>query len=78
MFSGKTAEIGKNEMITQITGHEVVETRAPHAAPADAPEVLRVEDITLPEVVEHASFTLRSGELLGIAGLVGAGRTELM
>lgn len=78
VFSGKTAEISKNEMITQITGHEVVETRAPHAAPADAPEVLRVEDITLPEVVEHASFTLRSGELLGIAGLVGAGRTELM
>jgi ABC-type sugar transport system ATPase subunit len=78
VFSKETSEVSKNELITQITGHAVIEARTPHAAPADAPEILRVEDMTLPEVVEHASFTLRSGELLGIAGLVGAGRTELM
>src|SRR6185312_15236390 len=41
-------------------------------------ELLRVEGMTLPGIVEDASFTLRSGDLLGIAGLVGAGRTELV
>jgi len=41
-------------------------------------EVLRVEDLSLPGVLESVSFSLREGEILGIAGLVGAGRTELL
>ena len=78
VFSGATAEVSKTEMITQITGHKVTETRVPHAAPADAEELLRVEDISVSGVVHNASFAVRKGELLGIAGLVGAGRTELV
>jgi erythritol transport system ATP-binding protein len=46
-------------------------------------EVLRVEDITLPRVgggfvVDHVSFHLHAGEVVGIYGLMGAGRTELL
>jgi ABC-type sugar transport system ATPase subunit len=41
-------------------------------------ELLRVDGLTRPGVVEDASFSLHRGEILGIAGLVGAGRTELM
>ncbi|ETA50846.1 sugar ABC transporter ATP-binding protein [Ponticoccus alexandrii] len=40
--------------------------------------VLTVEGVTVPGHVRDASFTLRRGEVLGFAGLVGAGRTELM
>ena len=40
--------------------------------------VLEVENLTVPGHVRDASFTLRRGEVLGFAGLVGAGRTELM
>jgi simple sugar transport system ATP-binding protein/ribose transport system ATP-binding protein len=45
-------------------------------APADAPVVLTVEGVSAPGV-EDASFVVRAGEIVGIAGLVGAGRTEL-
>jgi simple sugar transport system ATP-binding protein/ribose transport system ATP-binding protein len=45
-------------------------------APADAPVVLTVQDVSAPGV-EDASFVVRAGEIVGIAGLVGAGRTEL-
>ena len=41
-------------------------------------ELLRVEGLGRPGVVEDASFVVRAGDVLGIAGLVGAGRTELV
>ncbi|WP_315834365.1 sugar ABC transporter ATP-binding protein [Bradyrhizobium prioriisuperbiae] len=40
--------------------------------------VLEVEDFSVPGFVSHASFKLGKGEILGFAGLIGAGRTELM
>ncbi len=50
---------------------------------APGPELLRVENLSLPAAaagppVDSVSFTLRRGEILGIYGLMGAGRTELL
>jgi ribose transport system ATP-binding protein len=45
-------------------------------APADAPAVLTVRDLHAPRV-EGVSFAVRAGEIVALAGLVGAGRTEL-
>ncbi|HWM84336.1 MAG TPA: sugar ABC transporter ATP-binding protein, partial [Kofleriaceae bacterium] len=39
-------------------------------------EVLRVEGLSGPPDIEDVSFSLREGEILGLAGLIGAGRTE--
>ena len=46
------------------------------AVPQDAPVVLEVKSLRSP-AVKDVSFTLRRGEILGLAGLMGAGRTEV-
>ena len=51
---------------------------AAHNGFATPREVLQVNGLTRGRAVQDASFTLHAGEVLGIAGLVGAGRTELL
>jgi ribose transport system ATP-binding protein len=52
--------------------HAGLETGAPMESP-----LLEVRGLTQPGVVREISFALRRGEVLGIAGLIGAGRSEL-
>jgi len=47
------------------------------ACPADAPVVLEVKNLNAGREVKNVSFKLRKGEILGFAGLMGAGRTEV-
>ncbi len=42
------------------------------------PVVLEVADLTAPGVIEPVSFSVRAGEIFGVAGLVGSGRSELL
>jgi ribose transport system ATP-binding protein len=82
VYSGRTEELTKQGLIEHITGSaeaapERRERRVTSQTVGDQ-ELLRVEGLTLPGIVEDASFHLRGGELLGIAGLVGAGRSELV
>jgi ABC-type sugar transport system ATPase subunit len=48
-----------------------------HSAPQSAPELLRVESLASPGKFQPLSFSIRSGEIVGMAGLVGSGRTEV-
>lgn len=69
--------VTSDDIIRMMVGREVgtiYEKR--DTEPSDEP-VLTVENLSRGDVVRDVSFTLHRGEILGIAGLVGAGRTEL-
>ncbi|MGC5172812.1 sugar ABC transporter ATP-binding protein [Microbacterium sp. DT81.1] len=67
------------ELIKLMTGRAVSNVFPPAAArPADAPVVLEVDGLTSAGVFEDVSFTVRAGEVLGLAGLVGSGRSEIL
>lgn len=67
----------EHAMAEAMVGRELSDLFPAKAKGADD-VVLEVEGLTVPGKVRDASFTLRRGEVLGFAGLVGAGRTELM
>jgi ribose transport system ATP-binding protein len=80
MFSGELsrAENQRQNMVRLMVGREVsrIYQRAPHS-PGDV--VLTVNELQTTTFPRRAvSFTLRAGEVVGLAGLVGAGRTELL
>jgi len=69
-------EVTKDDLIRYMVGRELGNTY-PEKEPCSSEVVLDVEHIT-GNGVEDISFQLHKGEILGFAGLVGAGRTELM
>lgn len=64
------------EVVAQMVGRDIA--TAGHRSFATGEEVLRVTGLTRGAAVIDASLTLHRGEVLGISGLVGAGRTELL
>jgi ribose transport system ATP-binding protein len=64
------------ELVRMMVDREIGE-HFPRRRGAPGEELLRVEGLTRKGAVRDVSFTLRRGEILGITGLLGAGRTEL-
>lgn len=74
-----TSELTKEEMINMMVGRVIYEQpKSKSNVAPDAPEVLRVTNLNAGEQVKDVSFCLHKGEILGFAGLMGAGRTETM
>jgi len=72
------AELSLEEMARRMVGRPLSEVFPKLAEPLPgAPLLLEVERLASPGAFEDVSFSLRSGEILGLAGLVGAGRTEV-
>lgn len=73
-----TCDTNRKELVSLMVGRELGED-FPQRKPEIGEEVLRVEDLNTEKTkLQHIHFSLRQGEILGFAGLVGAGRTEVM
>ena len=73
-----TASLTRQQMANLMVGREMSRLFPPKTpAPAGVAPALKVSGLTVPGWAHDVSFEVRPGEILGFAGLVGAGRTEL-
>ena len=72
-----TAETTRQQMANLMVGRDVSDMYPPKDVPPEAAPLLKVSGLTVPGWARDVSFEVYPGEILGFAGLVGAGRTEL-
>ncbi|TRW44613.1 sugar ABC transporter ATP-binding protein [Georgenia yuyongxinii] len=66
-----------DDLVRMMVGRSI-EAQFPRERTSVGDELLRVEHLTRPGTFEDITFTVRAGEVVGLAGLVGAGRTEVL
>jgi ribose transport system ATP-binding protein len=76
VHSGPLNELSTDDIIRHMVGREVTSIYKRDPIPPGQ-EILRVEKLSREPVLHDISFSLRAGEIVGMAGLIGAGRTEL-
>ena len=70
-------DITMDDVVRMMIGREIGE-RYPQRDAVIGEEVLRVEGLTHQKFFRDVNFSVRAGEVLGVSGLMGAGRTEIM
>lgn len=71
------AELSEDTVVALMIGRRLEEYFPRHLAAAPGQELLAVRGLSSPGKFRDVTLSLRAGEVVGIAGLVGAGRTEL-
>ena len=76
--TGETARASDEQLISLMVGRAMGGLFPERVRSRDGEVILAVDEVAAPPALQHASFELRRGEILGIAGLMGSGRTELV
>ena len=75
--TGEMKDASLDHIVTLMTGREVKDLY-PRTAHAPGEVVLEVKSVACAPRLKRATFQLRAGEIFGLAGLIGAGRTDLL
>jgi simple sugar transport system ATP-binding protein len=75
--SEAAANYTTERLVFEMTGQSIAEKSYDFAPDLSQPALLRVEGLTAPGALQDVSFELRRGEIVGVTGLLGSGRTEL-
>ena len=70
--------VTEQKMVEMMVGREISQFYYKAEAPGKREVVLEVKEVSSSHHFKNVSFQLYKGEVLGVAGLIGAGRTELM
>ncbi len=70
------ANLDEHKMARRMVGRELTQVFPDKVTP-EAETVLQIEHLSVDDLFDDISFDLKKGEVLGFAGLIGAGRTEL-
>ena len=71
------ADVGRDELVKRMVGRELQAAERPETAAAEGAVLLEVQGLGRTGQFADISFTLRAGEIVGLAGLIGAGRSEV-
>jgi ABC-type sugar transport system ATPase subunit len=81
VITAKTSEMTREKLVRYMVGREITQTYYARTGAEErhhrAEKVLVVENVTMGAVVKNMSFSVYAGEVVGIAGLIGSGRTEI-
>ena len=78
VFSGGIGSLNERDLIRHMMGARENEAPLQRRRPAGASELLRIEGLSRGDALKDVTLTLKAGEVVGLWGLLGAGRTELL